>query len=75
MLICFDDCHTKQLSSPCIYCTDIERNFLLALLEDEEEPPSLQQRPTNTNTNTPTSTQAMRIILEEDENSESSPSE
>ncbi|CAF4924003.1 unnamed protein product, partial [Rotaria socialis] len=32
---------------------------------------SLQQR--STNTNTPTQTQAMRIILEEDENSESSP--
>ncbi|CAF4215160.1 unnamed protein product [Rotaria socialis] len=44
---------------------------LPALLEDEEERPSLQQR--STNTNTPTQTQAMRIILEEDENSESSP--
>ncbi|CAF4942916.1 unnamed protein product, partial [Rotaria sp. Silwood1] len=44
-----------------------------ALLEDEEERPSLQQR--STNPTTPTPTQAMRIILEEDENSESPPTD
>ncbi|CAF1076210.1 unnamed protein product [Rotaria sp. Silwood1] len=46
---------------------------LPALLEDEEERPSLQQR--STNPTTPTPTQAMRIILEEDENSESPPTD
>ncbi|CAF1173302.1 unnamed protein product [Rotaria sordida] len=46
---------------------------LPALLEDEEERPSLQQRPTNPNT--PTPAQAMRIILEEDENSDSPPTD
>ncbi|CAF2495884.1 unnamed protein product [Rotaria sp. Silwood2] len=46
---------------------------LPAVLEDDEERPSLQQR--STNPTTPTPTQAMRIILEEDENSESPPTD
>jgi hypothetical protein len=48
--------------------------FSLALVEDDEERPSLQQRTPNANTQT-TLTQAMKIIPEEDENPESSPTE
>ncbi|CAF4365395.1 unnamed protein product, partial [Adineta steineri] len=44
------------------------------LVEDEEERPSLQQRSTNATTPT-TPAQAMKIILEEDENSDSPPAE
>jgi hypothetical protein len=47
---------------------------LLALVEDEDERLSLQQRSTNTSTPTAVN-QAMKIILEEDENSESPPTE
>jgi hypothetical protein len=50
----------------------ISMKFILALVEDDEDRPSLQQRPTNANTPT---TQAMRIILEEDENPDSPPAE
>lgn len=46
----------------------------LVVTEDDEERPSLQQRPTNTSTPTAVS-QSMKIILEEDENSESPPAE
>ncbi|CAF1207401.1 unnamed protein product [Adineta ricciae] len=47
---------------------------LPALVEDEEERPSVQQR--STTATTPTApTQAMRIILEEDENSDSPPAD
>ncbi|CAF3952298.1 unnamed protein product, partial [Rotaria sordida] len=45
--------------------------ILLALVEDDEEPLLLQQCTTNTNITT-TSVQAMNIILEEDENPETS---
>ena len=49
----------------------------LGLVDDEVDRPSVQQqqqqRPTNPST--PTSSQAMRIILEEDENSDSPPTE
>ena len=49
----------------------------LGLVDDEVDRPSVQQqqqqRPTNPST--PTSNQAMRIILEEDENSDSPPTE
>lgn len=48
-------------------------SFLIALIEDEEDRLSLQQRPPNAGT--PTQSQSMRIILEEDENSESPPIE
>jgi len=48
--------------------------FILALVEDDEERPSLQQRTTNTNTQI-TPAQAMKIILEEDESPESPPPE
>ncbi len=47
---------------------------VLALAEDDEERPSLQQRTTTTNPQIP-STQAMKMILEEDENPESPPAE
>lgn len=49
----------------------------LGPVDDEADRPSVQQqqqRPTNPSTPT-ASTQAMRIILEEDENSDSPPSE
>ncbi len=50
-------------------------NFILGVIEDEVDRPSLQQQ-RSTNTNTPTaSTQAMKIILEEDENHDSPPAE
>ncbi|CAF1068323.1 unnamed protein product [Adineta steineri] len=48
--------------------------ILPALVEDEEERPSLQQRSTNATTPT-TPAQAMKIILEEDENSDSPPAD
>jgi len=55
-----------------------EQTTLPALVEDDEDQPAVQLRPTTTTgtpttTNTPSQSQAMKIILEEDENSDSPP--